>query len=123
MEIESRVVDIVEETTTESEIKLMSLDRAGLGKASELRPEWIRGLLATVSIGDLTRLKVDFLALNAAAATRPQIRRAHKRGMKVYVWTINDPTEMGRLLDLGVDGLVTDYPDRLRALLEERGER
>ena len=50
------------------------------------------------------------------------VRSAHDAGIQVHVWTINNVEEMERLLDLGVDGLVTDRPDRLKALLIERGE-
>lgn len=49
------------------------------------------------------------------------VATAHAAGLPLIVWTINDPEEMRCLLDLGVDGLITDRPDLLRALLEERG--
>jgi glycerophosphoryl diester phosphodiesterase len=39
----------------------------------------------------------------------------------VHVWTVNDAAQMHRLLDLGVDGIMTDRPDVLKAVLEERG--
>ena len=91
----------------------MSLKREGLRKVAELRPDWPRGLLNTVSVGDLTRLDLGFLALNATAARTSTIRRAHKRGMQVFVWTINDPVIMKKLVEIGVDGIITDYPNRI----------
>lgn len=50
------------------------------------------------------------------------VGRAHRLGKHVHVWTIDDPAQMRRLLDLGVDGIVTDRPDLLRQVLVERGE-
>jgi glycerophosphoryl diester phosphodiesterase len=45
---------------------------------------------------------------------------ARALGLKVLPWTVNDRSEMGRLIDLGVDGIITDYPDRLRAVMKEK---
>jgi len=42
---------------------------------------------------------------------------AHKRNLEVHAWTINDEGDMERMIALGVDGIITDYPDRLLALL------
>ena len=47
--------------------------------------------------------------------------RAHRAGVQVHVWTIDDPEEMKTLVDRGVDGLMTDRTDILRAVLTESG--
>lgn len=119
-ELESKVVEIVEQAGMAPHIMLMSLKREGLRKAAALRPSWTRGLLNTVSLGNLTGLDVDFLALNATAASRAQIRQAHKRGMKVYVWTIDDPVQLSVMMSRGVDGVITDRPEVARQVLEYR---
>ncbi|PZH10462.1 glycerophosphodiester phosphodiesterase [Streptomyces sp. NTH33] len=49
------------------------------------------------------------------------VRAAHARGLHVHVWTVNEPERMHRLLDLGVDGIMTDHIDTLRRVMEDRG--
>jgi len=49
------------------------------------------------------------------------LAEAHELGLSVVPWTVNDPNDMQRAIALGIDGLITDYPDRLRAVLESKG--
>lgn len=52
-----------------------------------------------------------------AVVTKAFVENAHRKNLKVHVWTINETADMQRLLGLGVDGIMTDYPDRLLNLL------
>ena len=49
--------------------------------------------------------------------TRDFVETAAKLNLKVHVWTINDPVDMQLLIEMRVDGIMTDYPDRLLQLL------
>ncbi|WP_299395563.1 glycerophosphodiester phosphodiesterase [Pelagibius sp.] len=48
------------------------------------------------------------------------LREAQALGLRVVVWTVNDPGDMASLIDLGVDGIITDYPDRARRVMEQK---
>ncbi|MBC8794107.1 MAG: glycerophosphodiester phosphodiesterase [Tagaea sp. CACIAM 22H2] len=49
------------------------------------------------------------------------VAEAKVLGLTVIPWTVNDPADMTRLIDMKIDGLITDYPDRAKALLDARG--
>ena len=66
-------------------------------------------------------LQVPERAGPVPVVTRRTIDAAHAAGTQVHVWTVNDPAEMHRLLDLGVDGIVSDRADLLRDVLRARG--
>lgn len=50
------------------------------------------------------------------------IEGAHAHGMQVHVWTVDEPDDINRLLDAGVDGIITDRPDVLKQVLVDRGQ-
>lgn len=63
-------------------------------------------------------LQVPEYSMGMRLPTYRFIQSAHKCNLKVHVWTIDDMEDMERLLDLGVDGIITDYPDRLLTMLD-----
>lgn len=67
--------------------------------------------------GEASALQIPTHMRGVRVANRKLVEAAHKNGLQVHVWTVNDPAEMETLLDLGVDGLITDRPDLLKDLL------
>lgn len=53
--------------------------------------------------------------------TAIDVAEAHALGLKVLPWTVNDPVEMAKLIEMRVDGIITDYPDRLRQVMLSKG--
>jgi glycerophosphoryl diester phosphodiesterase len=120
--LEEKVIELVEETGMTDHVVIMSLNYDGVLKTASLRPDWTYGLLNAVAIGDLTRLDVDFLALTANNTTVPMIRRIHRQGMKSYPWTINNPVQMWAMMSRGADGIITDRVALANRVKELRAE-
>ena len=118
-----------------------AIDRICVSSFSQSRVRRIRKLLGPrlcTGYGELEIVLIRFLpfALNARGAclqiperyrsfhvlTPGLIKRAHSRGKQVHVWTVDDPDAMRRMLDAGVDGLITDRTDLLKDVLVERGQ-
>ena len=121
-QLEQRVVELVEAAGMQNDIVTMSLNRRMVEKMKRLRPEWKAGLLAAKTVGEPSRLPFDFLAVESRVATRSFIRAAHAANKPVYVWTVNDPQRMIRMIGLGVDGLITDRPALAREVLTRYAE-
>ena len=67
-------------------------------------------------------VQAPFRTRQTTVVTPDFVRRCHAADLQVHVWTIDDPAEMRYLLDIGVDGLMSDRVDVLRDVLRERGE-
>ena len=119
-DLEARVAALVDEFGMAEQVALMSLSYPAIQKARAMRPDLRNGVLAATAVGDLAGLETDFLAVNVGLATPKLIRSAHAAGKDVYVWTVNDPLTMSRLISQGIDGLITDEPALARKVLADR---
>jgi glycerophosphoryl diester phosphodiesterase len=95
-----------------------SLATVGVG-ALRLLPGGLPRRLALGSAGQAAQVPVRRGRLEIVTAQF--VQRAHRLGKQVHVWTIDDPAEMERLLDLGVDAVITDRTDLLREVYRRRG--
>lgn len=120
--LEQSVADIVAEMGMDDQVVAMSLSLPGVRRMKQIRPDWEVGLLSSVAVGDISRLDVDFLALNAQFTSRALVRRLHKRGRKVMVWTVNDALGIATVAGRGVDAIITDEPALAVELMEQRRE-
>ena len=120
--LEQGVVEVVEQAGMVEGVAFMSLKREGIEKLQKLRPEWRAGLLLSKTIGSLSSLEMDFIAVNMGTAGPGFIRKAHAGGKELFVWTVNDQVSMTRMMSLGVDGVITDEPKMARQVLADRLE-
>ncbi|TFD82119.1 glycerophosphodiester phosphodiesterase family protein [Cryobacterium fucosi] len=63
----------------------------------------------------------DVISPSFASATPAMIAEAHSLGLPVIPWTVNEPADVTTLMDEGVDGIITDYPTRVRQIMADRG--
>jgi glycerophosphoryl diester phosphodiesterase len=97
--------------------------RAGLpGVLSALSRREVAWLVAGAPVPSHTVASVPVAKRGVPVITPRFIARAHRRGLPVFAWTVDDSAEMARLLDLGVDGIMADQIDDLRDLLIARGQ-
>ncbi|MBL7169322.1 glycerophosphodiester phosphodiesterase [Candidatus Bathyarchaeota archaeon] len=83
----------------------------------ELSEDVRTGVLFALDDGGI----MDFAERNGAYSLNPNHRtvtpdlvaRAHERGLKIFAWTVNEPEDIARMTELGVDGIISDYPDRI----------
>jgi glycerophosphoryl diester phosphodiesterase len=79
--------------------------------------------LVRSALGGLPCVQIPEWHRNVRLVTRRTVQVFHRAGVEVHVWTVNSPDDMHRLLDLGVDGLITDRADLALPLLAERRAR
>ena len=99
----------------------MSLDYPCLLPILERRPEWWVGCCAYGAAGDIDdavwRYQVDFLAVEEALISNRLAARARELNLPVYVWSVYDAEKMRQYLEMGVSGLITDYPEEAAAVV------
>ncbi|MCI0611999.1 glycerophosphodiester phosphodiesterase [bacterium] len=64
-------------------------------------------------------LQIPDLYKGEKVVTQGLVKAVHKKGLILHIWTVNDPQEMKQLIDYGVDGIITDYPDRLAEVISK----
>jgi len=103
----------------EKEVAFMSLNLEGVKQIKRLAPQIPAGYLFAAGLGDLAQLDVDFLAVPIGQATAGLMKAAEEKIMKVYAWTVNDIDDILDLMEVGIDGMITDDPALARKAVED----
>ncbi len=125
--IEEEIAELVAARNLQDEVIISSFNPAALLRMKHAAPDLRRALLyapdmpvylaqpVSAPLVWPNALHPHYSQVNAA-----MLRAVRQLGLRVNVWTVNDPNEMERLIALGVDGIITDHPAQLRALLRAR---
>lgn len=89
---------------------------AGPSEVSKFLALYKTGLSESYSPA-MQALQIPEYAAGVQVVTKEFVEAAHKRNLKVHIWTVNNTADMERLLKMGVDGIMTDYPDKLLTIL------
>lgn len=130
------VLDVLHRTGAWHRVCLASFSESRLGRLRRAAGPRLLTSLGAASVGALrlrsllpvlplppirgTLAQVPMRGYGIPVVDRAVVRYAHRRALEVHVWTVDLAEEMAALLDLGVDGLVTDRPDVLRDVLRAR---
>lgn len=120
---ENAIVAALHESGEAERVVMLSFDPNMLEAVHRLAGTVMTGLLCDQPGGDLVeralRIGARQLAPRGDLVTPDLVEQAHQAGLPVVAWTINEPKRMRRLIAAGVDGIMSDYPDRLVQVLKE----
>jgi glycerophosphoryl diester phosphodiesterase len=105
------------------EFRQASTGRVATSTGATLARSWLVASRVGRGVrGEASALQLPRHSRGLRVIDRKLIESAHAHGLQVHVWTVNNRSEMAALLDLGADGIITDRPDVLKEVLEERGQ-
>ncbi len=116
---EEEVVRLIRKYSQPAQTLVSAFDPPTLTKVHELAPELQLGFIYNRTQDEESRhnCPVDVVIPQFKLASRELIAEVHSEELKVIPWTVNEEKEMDRLLELGVDGLITDHPEKLVAVV------
>lgn len=121
-ELAKEVIDLIEENDVQRQSMIISLDSNEIKNVRKLAPQSKTGFVSALTLGELSQLPVNALMINKRKVNAQLLRRAKQQNMDVYVWTVNSAELMAEMIELGVDGIITDYPQLAVRVQEELTE-
>jgi len=121
--VEHALVSALRQAREMARAAILSFETVALANVRRQEPTLISGLLIDKSpetaIAEAVRVGARQIAPQHKLLTKGLVEAAHASHLQVITWTVNDPKDMHAALSTGVNGVMTDYPDRLTKVLEE----
>jgi glycerophosphoryl diester phosphodiesterase len=120
--LEAELLTLVYKNGLEKRTRILSFHAPSIGKVKALDASIPTALLISRHsknpVEDTFRVTADELAIRHGLATARIVNAAHEKGLSLAVWTVDREQEMKRMMRIGADRIITNYPDRLRRLVE-----
>lgn len=129
MEIVAKTIDAVKAHGLFDKLLISSFDANVLVECKNVDPKCKTGYLYAPNkahfytnmifgyVEYAKKIKADYLHPHFISVTKQYVKKLHKNGIKVNVWTVNKPETVKKLLEMGVDGIITDVPQMVNALV------
>lgn len=122
-EMVDKVIQIIDQYHFSRQAIFMSLNMESVQILNEKKPQWWVGYCIYGSLGDIDDsiwdMNIDFLAMEENRASTAFIQKAVKHMIPIYIWTVDNVKKMKQYLDMGVCGIITNYPDAGKEIISE----
>lgn len=109
--LEQSVAELINEYDMASDVVITSLTRACLVKMKEVMPDMPCGYIVSMAIGNYYDMSCsDFFSIEESFINETTVREAHKRGKTINAWTIDSHADTDKMINLGVDSIITNDP-------------
>lgn len=113
-ELVKKVVQIIKDNNFENECLVCSFDYSALVKVKKLNPRIRTGYITYLSKTDNLNLQyADYYSIYYPKVNKEIVEKLHRNNKKVHVWTVDNIEDAKRLIQIGVDDIITDYPNVL----------
>lgn len=120
-ELVEEVVNLINQLEMEKMVMISSFNHAYIKRVKELDPKITTGALVDKPLNNpvnyLKEIGADVYNPSISAINLDEIKLLHNKGLSVIIWTVNDEKTMEDLIKVGVDGVITDFPQKLKTIL------
>lgn len=124
-DLEAKTIQLIRAANIQNRVLISSFHHGSMQRFHQMAPDIPTGLLYDCCIVDVVayakRLGASAIHPYYSTVRAAEVEEAHRNGLAVNVWTVNEPQEMQKMITLPVDAIITNTPERLRQVLDSSG--